>query len=92
MKIKFSKRSTKNLREIYDHIKHDDYDTAAVVVGKIKHKISNLSFFPFLGIPGRARNTREYFIPRLPYFAVYKVLEKEIVIVTIQHDRQNYTS
>lgn len=50
-----------------------------------------LEQFPFLGRVGRIAETRELSIARLPYYAVYRIVDEiDIEVIAVIHERQKF--
>lgn len=60
-------------------------------VENILNALKMLEFFSEAGKPGRVEGTRELQISTVPYYAVYRpVRENRIVVTAVFHDRQQY--
>ncbi|MCR9123759.1 MAG: type II toxin-antitoxin system RelE/ParE family toxin [Phyllobacteriaceae bacterium] len=58
---------------------------------RVLQALGILEHFPHAGRPGRVGGTRELNISTAPYFAVYRfVADDHIVVTAIVHDRQQY--
>lgn len=89
MNIRFTPTALADLAQIHAYISDDDPLMADRVIGEILLSVSTLENFPFIGRTGRVAGTRELSIVRLPYFAVYRLIENaEIDIITIRHQRR----
>ncbi|WP_349365047.1 MAG: type II toxin-antitoxin system RelE/ParE family toxin [Roseitalea porphyridii] len=66
-------------------------DIADRTVERILDALRILEAFPQAGKPGRVEGTRELHVSTVPYYAVYRsVGEDRLVVTAIFHDRQQY--
>ncbi|XWO13591.1 type II toxin-antitoxin system RelE/ParE family toxin [Candidatus Hepatincola sp. Pdp] len=90
MEIKFSKISENSLSNIYDYIFLHNPKAAKKAVQQIFNSIQLIKKNPHIGVNGRVKNTREFFIPTSNYFIVYTLTNKTLYIVNIIHTARSY--
>ncbi len=91
MNIKFARRAESDLDAIYQYIAQDNPTNADRVIQRIVQAIAVLENFPLLGRDGQVEGTREFSIVRLPYLAVYRIVdETELRVLTIIHTARQY--
>jgi toxin ParE1/3/4 len=89
MIIRFSRAAQSDLREIHDYIAKDNPAAARKVFSQIIAATRRLEDFPLSGRSGFRPDTRELVVPRLPYIAVYQVLETTVDIIAVFHAAQD---
>lgn len=91
MNIKFARQADADLDDIYQYIAQDNPTAADRVVQRIVQAIAVLEDFPLLGREGQVEGTREFSITRLPFFAVYRIVDAtELRVLTIMHEARDY--
>ena len=86
MRLVLSRRATRRLAEIADHIQAKDPAAAGYVKQAIRDALDLLSAYPNVGRSVQP-NVRLFVVPRLPYLIYYQVddASKIVTIVTIRH-------
>jgi toxin ParE1/3/4 len=88
MQIEFLPEAALDLKEI----KGDSPEASARVSKIIRERIYQLKNFPKMGPVVRGSKTRRrLIIPRLPYFAVYRIEESSIKILRVYHMKRNWS-
>jgi toxin ParE1/3/4 len=91
LNIRFTQNALADLDVIFEYISSDDADAAKRVIARILQAVAMLEGFPLLGRVGRVAETRELPIVRLPYYAVYRLVDDtEIDIIAVMHERQKF--
>jgi toxin ParE1/3/4 len=89
LSVVYQRRALADLESISDYISRDNPNAARKVITKIEQSLQRLNRFPFSGRVGLKAGTRELSVPRLPYLAVYKVVEEsdrtKVEIIAIYH-------
>jgi addiction module RelE/StbE family toxin len=89
LNLSFTPRSEGDLDAIFNYIAKDDAEAARRVIARLLQAIAILERFPLLGRVGRVAGTRELTIVRLPYYAVYHLVnETEIEVIAVIHERR----
>lgn len=57
---------------------------------RVARQLQLLERHPFAGVTGRVPTTREFFVPRTRYFAVYRVEEERVMILRFLHQAQEW--
>ena len=89
MKLEVSRRATRRLREIANHIHRENPSAALHVQKTIRDAFALLTVYPDAGRVVRPK-VRRFVVPRLPYLIYYTVDETAgaVIIVTIRHAAQ----
>ncbi|MEX2617197.1 MAG: type II toxin-antitoxin system RelE/ParE family toxin [Alphaproteobacteria bacterium] len=91
MNISFSRQAEADLDATYAYIAADDPVAADRIIHRILQAIAVLEDFPLLGREGQIDGTREFSIARLPFVAVYHIVdETEIRVITVIHTARKY--
>ncbi|MBZ9996729.1 MULTISPECIES: type II toxin-antitoxin system RelE/ParE family toxin [unclassified Mesorhizobium] len=91
MRIVWTRRYLTELEAIGDYISEHNPRAAARIVKEIHGKTSRLlSANPFIGRTGEINGTRELVIPSTPYIVAYRVRDKEIEILFVQHGARQW--
>jgi toxin ParE1/3/4 len=91
MKIRWTDPAQTDFLQILGHIAHDNLAAAERVGWRLLSAIDGLAAQPRLGRPGRVAGTRELVIPRLPYIAIYRIVEaarsiaSEVEVLRVVH-------
>ena len=88
--LKWSYQSVKDLKSILEYIAKDDIEASNKMAMIFYSNIENIGKFPKIGMKGRVKNTREFFIPKYPYVIVYLEDNCNIVILRILHAHRKY--
>ena len=91
MRVIIREAAYADLDQIYAWIAKDRPCSAEAVIDRILESAERLGHFPYMGHPGRVRETYEWVIPGLPYIIVYHVREDEnlVVVTAVFHGVQN---
>jgi plasmid stabilization system protein ParE len=73
MELVFDDEAVADLENIYSWITTDSPSAAKKVVQRLFSSAELLISFPFMGHAGRAPDTFEWVVPRLPYIVIYEV-------------------
>jgi len=86
MKVRYTRRALRNLREIVSFIATDNPDAADRVRRTILNTIDLVSTRPHVGIRNaRAPELRSLLVPRYPYRVHYALRGDEVWIIHIRH-------
>jgi toxin ParE1/3/4 len=75
MTIRWTDPAQTDFLEILAYIARDNPAAAERVGQRLLSAIDTLAAQPRLGRPGRVAGTRELVVPRLPYVAIYRIIE-----------------
>jgi addiction module RelE/StbE family toxin len=91
MHVRFSEAAEADLNAIHDYISQYNQAAALRIIDALLLASFQLEAFPFLGRPGKIRDTRELTVPRTPYFIVYTLPDDYTIDVErILHARLQY--
>jgi addiction module RelE/StbE family toxin len=87
VKLRFTRRATRDLAEIAEYLRSRNPSTALAVRDAILRSLQNLTLFPAMGRSQSVESVRKLVTPRYRYLLYYTIDEgaEEIVILTIQH-------
>lgn len=89
--IFWTDRYLAELEAIGDYIARDKPQAAARVVNEIHAKTQRLlSANPFIGRRGELPSTRELVLPGMPYIVAYRVTEKRVEVLFVQHGARQW--
>ncbi len=74
-----------HLIEIGDYIEKGNREAAKRVIQTIRKTVDLLRDHPDMGHPGHIEGTRELVIPRIPYYAAYRVTESAVEVFAVIH-------
>ena len=89
MKIRWLLSALDGLKTVRAHIGEENPRAAARVADRIEQSVARLASFPHSGRHGSVPGTREIVISGLPYLLVYSVVESEVHILRLFHDRED---
>jgi len=89
MNVRYSARANRHIDAIHDYIAKRDPDTATRVIAHIRKTLAHLAAFPFMGRSGKVSSTRQIVISRLPFIAVYRIVDGTVVVLCIYHCAQD---
>lgn len=79
-----------DLKEGLDHIASDNEAAAARILSALTEAGHRLDRFPRMGRPGKIFGTREFSVPRTPYFLVYYVKADGVEIAHVMHSSRRW--
>ena len=85
MRVRWLKRSLKNLDEEAEYIARDNPQAAARIVERIATSVDRLATHPASGLPGRVPATRELVISGTVYLVPYRVRDDTVEILRVFH-------
>jgi plasmid stabilization system protein ParE len=89
MIIRWTNDAEGDLSSIRYFIESDSLEASRkVVLSIIWHTEQHLALFPNSGKIGRVAGTREFLVPKLPYFVPYRVNGSTIEIIGVYHTSQ----
>lgn len=89
-RVRWTIRALRRLDQIGAFIAKDNPNAAARVVARIVSAADNLAEQPAMGRIGRIRGTRELVLTDIPYLVPYRVVGREIEIITVMHASQKW--
>lgn len=89
MIVRFSRAALADMQAINDYVAKDNPAMAQRIISQIERATERLQMFPLSGRMGAVANTRELVISRLPYLAVYTVMEDCVDVIAIFHGAQD---
>lgn len=60
-------------------------EVAQAVFERMRTQVASLHRFPLRCRPGRVAGTREYVLHRLPYIAVVRVIDDDVLVLALMH-------
>lgn len=90
MRVRYTPAALGHLNEIGDYIAKDNPDAARRVIQTIRQTVDLLRDNPDMGRRGHLNGTREIVIPRLPYYAAYRVTETAIEVFAVIHTAKQW--
>ncbi len=85
MKLTWSHRAKRDLRELVVFIAEDSVQAAEAVASRILKAAKLLAEFPRSGREGRVSGTRERVVDRTPYILAYRMASGRIRILRVYH-------
>lgn len=89
MRLRLLAEATRDLRNIFDFIEHDNPETARDVARRLMKSIQLLAQNPSVGRPSKTKAIREWSVPDLPYVVPYRVRRDSVDVLRIYHTRRN---
>ncbi|TRC94353.1 type II toxin-antitoxin system RelE/ParE family toxin [Mesorhizobium sp. WSM4303] len=86
-KVRWTIRALRRLHQIGAFVEKDSPNAASRVVARI---VSAADSLPAMGRVGRIRGTRELVLADIPYLIPYRVVGREIEIITVMHAAQKW--
>jgi toxin ParE1/3/4 len=90
MRVRYTPAALAHLTEIGDYIAKDNPEAAKRFIQAIRSTVEQLRENPNMGSRGHLEGTREIVIPRLPYYAAYRVTETAIEVFAVIHTARNW--
>ncbi len=90
MRIIWTEPAARALESIQDYIARDNRRAALEVAQRIRHAVSQLEEHPKSGRSGREGGTLELVIPGLLYIVPYRVISKDVQILSVFHAAQKW--
>lgn len=90
MFVNITESADAGLLAIADYLAQDDFGEAERIVQAIIEAAYSLQNLPNRGRPGRVADTLELLVSGLPYVLVYTVMPREVRIVKILHQKQQW--
>jgi plasmid stabilization system protein ParE len=90
MKVNIDEEAYGDLERIYAWIAKDDPTAAGSVIERILAAIDHLGRLPHTGHAGRARDTLEWVVVKLPYVIVYEITagDDQLIVTGVFHGAQ----
>ena len=85
MRLAWSPRARRDLRELIAYIAQDSVQGAALVADRILKAAEMLADMPRSGRIGRVPGSRERVVGKTPYILVYKIVSGRIRILRVYH-------
>lgn len=85
MRLTWSARAKRDVREIGTYIAKENRTAAVTVVKRIAATATSLLDFPLVGHAGRVPGTREMPVTGTPYIIVYRVNTRAVRIAAVMH-------
>ena len=96
MRVRWTDPAQTDFLEILGYIARDSPAAAERVGRRLLSAIDALAVQPRLGRPGRIAGTRELVVPRLPYVAIYRIVEaprstaSEVEVLRVLHGARRW--
>jgi len=92
MRVRYTPAALAHLTEIGDYIARDNPAAAKRVIHAIRSTVEQLRDNPNMGRRGHLEATREIVIPRLPYYAAYRVTETAVEVFAVIHAARSWSN
>jgi len=89
-RVRWTIRALRRLDQIGAFIEQDNPYAPVRVVARIVSAADSLAEQPAMGRVGRIRGTRELVLTDIPYLIPYRVVGREIEIITVMHASQKW--
>ena len=83
MKLIWSQRARRDLRELIAYIAEDSPQNAELVNARISKSVELLCDMPYAGRTGRLPGTHERVVGRTPYILVYRIDSDQLYILRV---------
>jgi toxin ParE1/3/4 len=90
MRVRWTPAAAQDLQNIKEYLQENYPHFAQATTVELYDTIRSLKTSPYRGRNGREEGTRELVFTRLPYIAVYRVLEHDVEVLHISHGAQNW--
>lgn len=90
MRIVITAQAEADLDRHFDYILERNPEAAVRAYDAITSQIMSLADFPGRARPGRVPRTRELVIAGYPYIVVFELTADEVVILHVNHTRQQW--
>ena len=91
MKIVWTKRATRHLRDAYEYWKKEKSEDAAdLMLDRIFSVVELLERNPEIGRPGRIAASRELILHPLPFLLAYRLRSRKIEIIALLHGARKW--
>lgn len=90
MSVRWLSPANEDVSRIINWYAQNSPDDLQIIAKGIWDTAQSLSRLPNRGRRGELEGTREILVPRLPYMLVYKVLDKNVAILRVLHQHQNW--
>ncbi len=90
MRILWTEPAVFALESVQNTIARDNPRAAFEVMQRIRVAVSQLAEHPKIGRPGRVRGTRELVIHNLPYIVPYRIIKKDVQILSLYHTSRKW--
>lgn len=90
VKLRFTKRATRNLAAIGHHLRPLNPAAAVRVEASIRSSLQNLTLFPLIGRKQKQRGVRKWVTPHYAYLVYYTFDEaaETVTIISVKHSAQ----
>jgi toxin ParE1/3/4 len=92
MKVVWSHRAKRDLRELVSTIAEDSIQGAELVAERILKAAKSLARMPRGGRIGRVSGTRERVAARIPYILAYRIKSGQVRILRVYHGARKWPS
>ncbi|MEZ2409953.1 addiction module RelE/StbE family toxin [Bosea sp. OAE752] len=90
MRLVWTKRSLRELDQIFAFIAKDSRSAAAALVDLVEQRSAMLTSHPEIGRPGRSDGTRELIVTGTPYILPYRVSDGRVEILAVLHTSRQW--
>ncbi len=92
MKVVWSGRAKRDLRNLVAYIAEDSVHGAELVAERILSAAKHLAGMPGSGRPGRVPETRECVVHKAPYILVYRIVSGQVRLLRVLHCARQWPS
>jgi len=92
MKVVWSDRARRDLRNLVTYIAEDNVQGAELVAERILGAAKHLAKMPGAGRPGRAQETRELVVHKTPYIMVCRIVSGQVRLLRVFHCARQWPS
>ena len=91
MKVHWTRQAERDYIAAFEFLIDGSPRAATTFARRVATQIKVLERHALAGPVGRVPGTREFFVARTPYFAVYRLEEGRVMILRLLHQAQNWT-
>jgi len=92
VKVRWTPSARRDLVAAIEFLRSESPRAARALVQRVDAQVNILRDYSLAGPEGRVPGTRELFISRTRYVAVYRVLNDEVSIIRLLHQAQEWPS
>jgi addiction module RelE/StbE family toxin len=92
MKVAWSSRARRDLRNLTAYIAEDSIHGAELVAERILSAAKHLAKMPGSGRPGRVPESRECVVHKTPYILVYRIVSGRVRLLRVFHGARQWPS
>jgi len=90
VRVEWQARARQDTVELIAYVEIHNPVAALAVLKEIRRQVAALVEHPFLGRPGRRRDTRELVINGTPYIAAYRIVGEVVQVIRVLHGARRW--